>query len=480
MKELHFPWMEVSILLPLIGSLIVYLLRRTDLAYRLGVLITGLCVLLTIGESIDFGMLHTFAAHDHWDIFTLLFHRDVFVIDELSAPLLPMAAIVYFVVVLSTLKTQIPRFSLPWTLVSESILLAILSCQTSWVLVLLLVVSVVPPWLELKRRDRCTKVYQLHMAAFVITLLLGWTLHTLGPQSFQKSFIVVSLLSFATLLRSGIVPVHCWMTDLIEKATFGTSILYLTPLTGAYAVMRLVLPIASESIMQSISILSLITAAYAAGMSLVQTETRRFFCFLFLSHASLVLVGVELSTKIGLAGALSIWLSVGFALSGLAITLRSVEGRLGRISLKDFHGLFNQMPVLAGFFLLTGLASIGFPGTIGFIAIEMLIEGAVDVQPLVAAVIVLAVAMNSIAVLMVYFRIFTGRLHHTTVSLQIRPTERLAVLVLAALILIGGLLPQYGVTSRYHAADELRKHRDPSVQLLNSTSAEDTNHAHTE
>ncbi len=258
------------------------------------------------------------------------------------------------------------------------------------------------------------------------------------------------------------------MTDLIEKATFGTAILFLTPLTGAYAVMRFVLPIAPDWIMQSISIISLITAAYAAGMSLVQTESRRFFCYLFLSHASLVLVGLELSTNIGLAGALSVWLSVGFALTGLAVVLRSVEARLGRISLRDYHGLFNQMPVLAGFFLLTGLASIGFPGTIGFIASELLIEGAVGVQPAVAVVLVLAIAMNSIAVLMAYFKIFTGRQHQSTVSLQIRATERFAVLILALLILAGGLVPQYGVISRYDAAVELRKHRSPSVSIPES------------
>ncbi len=40
------------------------------------------------------------------------------------------------------------------------------------------------------------------------------------------------------------------------------------------------------------------------------------------------------------------------------------------------------MPSLAGFFLLTGLASIGFPGTVGFIAMELLIEGAVEYYPL--------------------------------------------------------------------------------------------------
>ena len=58
------------------------------------------------------------------------------------------------------------------------------------------------------------------------------------------------------------------------------------------------------------------------------------------------------------------------------------------------------MPVLAGFFLLTGLASIGFPGTIGFVAVELLVEGAVRAYPLIGAIVVLAAALNGIAVLL--------------------------------------------------------------------------------
>jgi len=94
------------------------------------------------------------------------------------------------------------------------------------------------------------------------------------------------MLTAAALLRSGIVPVHCWMTDLFEKATLGTALLFVAPMTGAYAVMRLVRPVAPDWALQSIAVVSLVTAVYAAGMALVQTDARRFFCFLFLSHSS--------------------------------------------------------------------------------------------------------------------------------------------------------------------------------------------------
>src|SRR5690606_17637545 len=99
-------------------------------------------------------------------------------------------------------------------------------------------------------------------------------------------------------------------------------------------------------------------------MALVQREGPRIFCFLFLSHSSLVLVGLELVTPIGLTGGLCVWLSVGLSLAGFGLSLRCVEGRIGRVSLDEFHGLYESMPTLAALFLITGLASIGFPGTV--------------------------------------------------------------------------------------------------------------------
>jgi len=280
------------------------------------------------------------------------------------------------------------------------------------------------------------------------------------------------LLTLAVVLRSGIVPLHCWMTDLFEKSSFGTALLFVAPMTGVYAVMRLLLPIATDWALQSIAIVSITTAIYAGGMALVQHEARRFFCYLFLSHSSLVLVGLELATPIGLTGALCVWLSVGLAQGGFGLTLRSVEARVGRISMDEYHGLYEQMPTLAAFFLLTGLASIGFPGMVGFIGAELLVEGAVGVHPFIGIAVVVAAALNSIAILHAYFRIFTGRRHLASFSLQARPSEKIAVLVLAALIIGGGLYPQWGVDSRYHAAIELIRHRRDEFVPLSHTPPE--------
>jgi NADH-quinone oxidoreductase subunit M len=297
------------------------------------------------------------------------------------------------------------------------------------------------------------------MGLFIGLLVAGWGLVAAeGPRNVH-SLLPVGLLTAAVLLRSGIVPVHCWMTDLFEKASFGTALLFVTPMAGAYAAVRLVLPIAPDWALRSIALISIFTAVYAAGMALVQREARRFFCYLFLSHSSLVLVGLETAAPVGLTGALCVWLSVGLALAGFGLTLRSMESRTGRLSLTEYHGMYEHTPSLAAFFLLTGLASVGFPGTFGFVGTELLVDGAVQIYPYVGVAVVIAAALNGIAVTQAYFRVFTGARHAASISLQSRPVERFAVLALALLILGGGLWPQPGIASRHKAAMEVIESR---------------------
>ncbi len=460
--ELKLPWLEASILLPLLGSVLCGLAVNQKDSQKIAILFSGLTLLFTIGEWYDFSLLNTFQAHDNGDFIRWILGRDVFVIDELNAPLLPLAALLYLLTVLSTLPTKLGRFSFGMTLFSQSVTLATLSCHHPWVIILMLTIACVPPWVELRRRGASTRVFTLHMGLSTVLLVTGFSMvdPDAGPQS--APLMATALITMAVLLRAGVAPVHLWMPDLFEHASFGTAVLFVTPMTGAYAVMHLVLPYAPSWALQSIAVLSLFTSVYAAGMATVQTESRRFFCYLFLSNASLVLAGLEIVTTVGLTGALCVWFSVGISLSGFALTLRSVEARIGRISLDRYHGVYEHTPTLAGLFLLTGLASIGFPGTIGFIGMELLIEGEVGVYPVVGLAVVAAATLNGIAIMRAYFLIFTGRRFRTAAVLRSSPAERFAVVLLSLLIMGGGLWPQPGVSSRYHAAESLMRIRNKS------------------
>ena len=73
--------------------------------------------------------------------------------------------------------------------------------------------------------------------------------------------------------------------------------------------------------------------------------------------------------------------------------------------------------------------------------------------------VVIAGALNGIAVMRGYFSIFTGARHQTSISLSIAGREWVAILSLVALILLGGLFPAPGVQTRARAAREIMKQR---------------------
>ena len=362
------------------------------------------------------------------------------------------------------------------TLLSEAIVLATLSSHDPRIMIGLLSLAVIPPWIELRKRRASSRVFLIHMGLFILLLVAGRSLVEERDGREIASGLSATLLTIAALLRAGVVPLHCWMTDLFEKATFGTAMLFLTPMTGAYAVMHLVLPVAPVWALQSIAVLSLITSCYAAGMATIQTDARRFFCYLLLSHSSLVLSGLELVNTIGMTGALCVWISVGLSLTGFGLTIRAIEARIGRVALDRYYGMHEHTPTLAGLFLLTGLASIGFPGTIGFVGMELLMEGCVEVYPIVGLSLVLSSAINGISILRAWFRIFTGVRFEAAVSLRSQPVERFSVLVLSLLILGGGFWPQPGVSSRFHAAEELMRLRRERLREAPKPTPPETQH----
>jgi NADH-quinone oxidoreductase subunit M len=248
--------------------------------------------------------------------------------------------------------------------------------------------------------------------------------------------------------------------QLRERTSFGNALLFATPLTGVYVALRLVFPVVPDGVLQGVSIVSQATAVYAAGMAIVQREVRRFFAYLFLSHFSLVLVGLELHTSVSLAGVLCLWFAVTLSLAGFGLTLRALEARYGRLSLVDFRGLYEHSPMLAVCFLVTGLASVGFPGTLGFVASELLVEGAIEASLLTGIGVVTAAALNGIAIVRAYFQLFTGARHFSAVSLAITARERFALLTLTALIFGGGLFPQPGIAYLHTLAEQVLQARE--------------------
>jgi NADH-quinone oxidoreductase subunit M len=449
-------WLAVAILLALAGAFIAARLRDPWRAARCGLAFSAGTLVATVAASAAFYLGEP--AHDSglWGS-----RGAILAVDDLSALLLPLVALLHFLTALATPRARIRQFSATWSLVTEAIALATFGCADPWLLVSLLAAGVLPPLVELVNRGKPVRVYGLHMLLFVALLAAGRSLlepAADGGLRARSAAAAVALL-VAVMVRCGTVPVHAWVTDWFEHASFGIGLLFVAPLTGVYAAARLLVPVAPDWALRVLGIAALVTAVYAAAMATVQRDARRFFAFLFLSHGSLVLVGLEQVHPASLAGGLHVWSSVLLALGGFGLTLRALEARFGRLSLARYHGLYDDSPSLAVCFLLTGLASVGFPGTVGFVGAEMLVHGAVDAEPAVGVAVVAAGALNGIAVLRAYFLLFTGTRHASAISLGITPRERIAVLTMTVLILGGGLFPQPAVTTRYRAAEQLLKAR---------------------
>jgi NADH-quinone oxidoreductase subunit M len=344
------------------------------------------------------------------------------------------------------------QFSLARTLVSEAIVLATLSCRESSLIAALLIGGMLPTWLELRGRinfgsGQGLRVFSAYMAVCTASLVLGGAFA--GTASMGMGMWCVAT---AILIRQGLVPFHSWVPELFEAATFGTALAFVAPMVSAYALIRMVVPVAPDWFLHGFGVLAMFTALYSAGMTLVQRDARRLFCYLLMSHSALVCVGLGSRNAIALTGGLCLWLSSGLALTGFGLTIWWLEARRGRLSLTGLHGGYEHTPQLAVCFLLTGLGSVGFPGTLGFVGAELMVDGSVQAYPVIGLGVVFAAALNGIAVVQAYFTLFTGRHHVSMLNLRMRVRERIAILVLAALLLIGGLLPQSLIISRYTAA----------------------------
>lgn len=456
---LNLPWLEFAILLCLIGAACVSQVRHPVSASHWGLAFTGSILFCTLVAALGCYLSDFTESRQPWSIQEALFGTRYLALEELSCPLVPMVALLHFLTALATARTKMRRFSFAWSLAAEALRLATFACKEPWLLIALLSLNAIPPYIELVNRGKPTRVYVLHMALFVGLLVVGWWFVPPDDTHSMQAILAAVAIMAAILVRNGTLPVHSWVVDWFEHASFGNALLYVTPLVGVYAAVRLVLPIAPDWVLRSIGIVSLATAVYTAGMATIQRDMRRFFAFLFLSHCSLVMVGLELVSSLSLTGALSLWFSVSLSLGGFGLTLRALEARFGRLALTDFHGLYDSSPSLAVCFLVTGLASVGFPGTLGFISVEILVDGAVEANVYLGIAVAIAGMLNGIAVVRAYFMLFLGARHSSTVNMQVGVRERVAVLTLTAVILGGGLFPQPGLSTRQHAADAILKDR---------------------
>jgi NADH-quinone oxidoreductase subunit M len=458
MNNWPVPWTTLLAVAPALAALFASPLMSRQAARRLGIG-TALSVLaLALAVSLAWHLSGGVPASDRFDPGRWMGGRPLFVVDGLNVLLLPFAALIFSFVLLVQPKTDALEHSLRRVLFSEAVTLAAFLSSDPFVLAVLWSVSAAGAWYQLRSQDDpgrgAARVFASYMLPSCVLLLLGALI--LQVDSGIARGTASLLIALAVMVRKGIAPLHSWLPELFARAPLPVSVLFNAPQIGAWVAIRIIAPRAPLWVLEFISLASLLTAVHGAGMALVQTEARRVFGWLFLSQSALILVGLESQASVAQAGGLSIWISSGLALAGFGMTIAALEARRGPLSLKQFAGGYERKPLLAVCFLVLGLASVGFPGTLGFVGQEALVHGVVSDFPHLGFALLVASMLNGIAVLRTYFLLFCGRLERDRLPQGLRTREQFGFVALAALLVLGGLFPGPFVRSRSSAAETIR------------------------
>jgi NADH-quinone oxidoreductase subunit M len=266
------------------------------------------------------------------------------------------------------------------------------------------------------------------------------------------------LLALAALIRKGIFPFHFWAPTAFERDSPMVWNLFLNGHLAALLLARFGLkmfPEASKEALAWISVFALLTAIYTALLATRETSSRRLIALLSLSQASFILAGLESRNAEGITGAALHWIVVSVATTGMTIAYRLVEARTPQAAqLKEYLGMSGRVPRIAAFFLISSLALVGLPGTLGFVAEDLLFHGAIESHPLLGLALPLATAINAITILRMFSRIFLGKALSALPQVpDAKPMERLALGACVVVLVVGGLFPQLPIHMRQPAAD---------------------------
>jgi NADH-quinone oxidoreductase subunit M len=178
-----------------------------------------------------------------------------------------------------------------------------------------------------------------------------------------------------------------------------------------------------------------------------------------------VLLGIASMTTQGLQGALVQMLNMGLISTGLFFLAGSLHARLGSSDLEGMGGIAKGAPVLSAFFFLSGLASIGLPGTSGFVGEHLILLGAFRANHAFACAAVLGVVLGAAYFLRYFERAFLGPATRPSAATipDLVPRERAIALVLCALILGIGLRPS-AVLDMTRASIEALARRAPPLE----------------
>ncbi|HAJ21073.1 MAG TPA: NADH-quinone oxidoreductase subunit M, partial [Rhodospirillaceae bacterium] len=211
---------------------------------------------------------------------------------------------------------------------------------------------------------------------------------TVFPRDLQMILWLAFFASFA--VKVPMWPVHTWLPDAhVEAPTAGSVILAGVLLKmGGYGFLRFsipMMPLASEAYAPLVFTLSCVAVVYTSLVALVQEDMKKLIAYSSIAHMGFVTAAIFSMNETAIAGSIIQMLSHGLVSGALFLCVGVVYDRLHTREISRYGGLATNMPRYALVFMLFTMASVGLPGTSGFVGEFLILYGAFEHNTYVAA-----------------------------------------------------------------------------------------------
>ena len=266
----------------------------------------------------------------------------------------------------------------------------------------------------------------------------------------REAQIFLWLAMFASFaVKMPMWPVHTWLPDAhVEAPTAGSVLLAGILLkVGGYGFLRFSLPMlpdASQYFAPLIFGLSMVAVVYTSLVALVQGDMKKLIAYSSVAHMGFVTIGIYTFNTQGIEGSIIQMLSHGLVSGALFLCVGVVYDRMHTRDIDRYGGLVNRMPGYALIFLFFTMASIGLPGTSGFVGEFLVLVGAFQANTWVAFVAATGVILGACYMLWLYRRVVFGELVREDLKgiLDMNRREVLAFAPLVVLTLWMGIYPE--------------------------------------
>jgi NADH-quinone oxidoreductase subunit M len=257
---------------------------------------------------------------------------------------------------------------------------------------------------------------------------------------------------FAFAVKAPLWPFHRWLPDAAVEATPASAVLMMAIMdkVGTFGMIRYCLPLFPDSASYFsglIITLAVIGIVYGAVVAIGQTDVMRLIAYTSISHFGFIILGIFVMTTQGQSGSTLYMVNHGISTAALFLIAGFLVSRRGSRLINAYGGVQKLAPVLAGTFLVAGLATLSLPGLAPFISEFLVLIGTFTRYPVFAVLAASALVLSAIYVLWMYQRMMTGPAPLSLVEGEHKirdlvPREIAVVAPLIALLLVLGVYPK--------------------------------------